>query len=116
MCRVSAFRRDMRSEAAEGAASVQHGERRDGTERRGGDMATRFIGGMIAEGLPEIAGAVPAAGGGSVVEVDTALEPERGDLVACSTADDCPSAPQIARIRRVDAEAGRWRCSRWTRP
>ena len=27
-------------------------------------MATRFIGGMIAEGLPEIAGAVPAAGGG----------------------------------------------------
>lgn len=25
--------RDMRSEAAEGAASVQHGERRDGTER-----------------------------------------------------------------------------------
>ena len=26
-------------------------------------MATRFIGGMIAEGLPEIAGAVPAAGG-----------------------------------------------------
>ena len=52
MCRVSAFRRDMRSEAAEGAASVQHGERRDETERRGGDMATRFIGGMIAEGLP----------------------------------------------------------------
>lgn len=45
-------------------------------------------------------------GGGVVVEVDTALEPERGDLVACSTADDCPSAPQIARIRRVDAEAG----------
>ena len=77
MCRVSAFRRDMRSEAAEGA--------------------------------------VPAAGG-VVVEVDTALEPERGDLVACSTADDCPSAPQIARIRRVDAEAGRCRCSRWTRP
>lgn len=38
--------------------------------------------------------------------MDTALEPERGDLVACSTADDCPSAPQIARIRRVDAEAG----------
>lgn len=68
-------------------------------------MATRFIGGMSAEGLPEIAGAVPAAGG-VVVEVDTALEPERGDLVACSTADDCPSAPQIARIRRVDAEAG----------
>ena len=67
-------------------------------------MTTRFIGGMIAEGLPEIAGAVPAAG--VVVEVDTALEPERGDLVACSTADDCPSAPQIARIRRVDAEAG----------
>lgn len=65
MCRVSAFRRDMRSEAAEGAASAQHGERRgrDETERRGGDMATRFIGGMIAEGLPEIAGAVPAAGG-----------------------------------------------------
>lgn len=28
-------------------------------------MATRFIGGMIAEGLPEIAGAVPAAGGGA---------------------------------------------------
>lgn len=54
--------------------------------------------------------------GGVVVEVDTALEPERGDLVACSTADDCPSAPQIARIRRVDAEAGRCRCSRWTRP
>ena len=79
-------------------------------------MATRFIGGMIAGGRPEIGGAVPAAGGGSVVEVDTALEPERGDLVACSTADDCPSAPQIARIRRVDAEAGRWRCSRWTRP
>ena len=26
-------------------------------------MATRFIGDMIAEGLPEIAGAVPAAGG-----------------------------------------------------
>ena len=26
-------------------------------------MAARFIGGMIAEGLPEIAGAVPAAGG-----------------------------------------------------
>jgi|GEM_PF-1487309 hypothetical protein len=68
-------------------------------------MATRFIGGMSAEGLPEIAGAVPAAGG-VVVEVDTALEPERGDLVACSTADDCPSAPQIARIWRVDAEAG----------
>ena len=105
MCRVSAFRRDMRGEAAEGAASAQHGERRDETERRGGDMATRFIGGMSAEGLPEIAGAVPAAGG-VVVEVDTALEPERGDLVACSTADDCPSAPQIARIRRVDAEAG----------
>lgn len=97
--------RDMRSEAAEGAASAQHGERRDGTERRGGDMATRFIRGMIAEGLPKIAGAVPVAGG-VVVEVDTALEPERGDLVACSTADDCPSAPQIARIRRVDAEAG----------
>lgn len=38
--------------------------------------------------------------------MDTALEPERGDLVACSTADDCPSAPQIARIRRVDADAG----------
>lgn len=76
MCRVSAFRRDMRNEAAEGAASAQHGERRGGTERRGGDMATRFIGGMIAEGLPEIAGAVPAAGG-VVVEVDTALEPER---------------------------------------
>lgn len=38
--------------------------------------------------------------------MDTALEPECGDLVACSTADDCPSAPQIARIRRVDAEAG----------
>lgn len=73
MCRVSAFRRDMRSEAAEGAASAQHGERRDETERRGGDMATRFIGGMIAEGLPEIAGAVPTAGG-VVVEVDTALE------------------------------------------
>lgn len=105
MCRVSAFRRDMRSGAAEGAALAQHGERRDGTERRGGDMATRFIGGMIAEGLPEIAGTVSAAGG-VIVEVDTALEPERGDLVACSTADDCPSAPQIARIRRVDAEAG----------
>lgn len=86
-------------------ASAQHGERRDETERRGGDMATRFIGGMSAEGLPEIAGAVPAAGG-VVVEVDTALEPERGDLMACSTADDCPSAPQIARIWRVDAEAG----------
>lgn len=27
-------------------------------------MATRFIGGMIAEGLPEIVGAAPAAGGG----------------------------------------------------
>ena len=26
-------------------------------------MATRFIGDMIAEGLPEIAGAVPGAGG-----------------------------------------------------
>lgn len=64
MCRVSAFRRDMRSGAAEGAALAQHGERRDGTERRGGDMATRFIGGMIAEGLPEIAGTVSAAGGG----------------------------------------------------
>ena len=63
MCRVSAFRRDMRSEGAEGAASAQHGKRRNGTERRGGDMVTRFIGGMIAEGLPEIAGAVPAAGG-----------------------------------------------------
>ena len=36
MCRVSAFRRDMRGEADEGAASAQHGERRDGTERRGG--------------------------------------------------------------------------------
>lgn len=93
---------------------AQHGERRDGTERRGGDMATRFIGGMIAEGLPEIAGTVSAAG--VVVEVDTALEPERGDLVACSTADDCPSAPQIARIRRVDAETGSLRCSHWTRP
>ena len=104
MCRVSAFRRDIRSEAAEGAASAQHGERRDETERRGGDMATRFIGGMSGEGLPEIAGGAPA--GGVVVEVDTALEPGRGDLVACSTADDCPSAPQIARIRRVDAEAG----------
>ena len=44
--------------------------------------------------------------GGVVVEVDTALEPGRGDLVACSTADNCPSAPQIAQIRRVDAEAG----------
>ena len=63
MCRVSAFRRDIRSEAAEGAASAQHGERRNETERRGGDMATRFIGGMSAEGLPEIAGGVPAAGG-----------------------------------------------------
>lgn len=63
MCRVSAFRRDMRGEAAEGAASAQHGERRDETERRGGDMATRFIGGMSAEGLPEIAGAISAAGG-----------------------------------------------------
>ena len=40
------------------------------------------------------------------MEVDTAIEPRRGDLVVCSTADDCPSAPQIARIRRVDAEAG----------
>lgn len=68
-------------------------------------MATRFIGGISAKGLPEIGGAVPAAGG-VVVEVDTALEPGRGDLVACSTADDCPSAPQIAQIRRVDAEAG----------
>ena len=67
MCRVSAFRRDMRGEAAEGAASAQHGERRDETERRGGDMATRFIGGMSAEGLPEIAGAVPAAGGVPIV-------------------------------------------------
>lgn len=63
MCRVSAFRRDMRSEAAEGAAPVQHGERRDGTERRGGDMATRLIGGMSGKGLPEIEGAAPAAGG-----------------------------------------------------
>ena len=63
MCRVSAFRRDMRNEAAEGAASAQHGERGDGSELRGGDMAGRFIGGMMAEGLPEIAGAVPAAGG-----------------------------------------------------
>ena len=79
MCRVSAFRRDMRSEAAEGAASAQHWERRDGTERRGGDMTTRFIGGMSAEGLPGIEGAVPAAGW-VVVEVDTALEPERGGL------------------------------------
>ena len=105
MCRVSAFRRGVRSEAAEGAASAQHGERRDGTERRGGDMATRLIGGMSGKGLPEIEGAAPAAGG-VVVEVDTALEPRRGDLVACSTADDCPSAPQIARIRRVDADAG----------
>lgn len=63
MCRVSAFRRDMRDEAAEGAAGAQHGERRNGAERRGGDMATRFIGGMSAEGLPEIAGGVPAGGG-----------------------------------------------------
>ena len=67
-------------------------------------MATRFIGGMSGEGLPEITGGAPA--GGVVVEVDEALEPGRGDLVACSTTDDCPSAPQIARIRRVDAEAG----------
>lgn len=66
MCRVSAFRRDMRSEAGEVAASMQHGERRDGTERRGGDMATRFIGGMSAEGLLEIVGAAPAAGGVSL--------------------------------------------------
>ena len=36
-------------------------------------MATRFIGGISAKGLPEIEGAVPAAGG-VVVEVDTALE------------------------------------------
>lgn len=64
MCRVSAFRRDMRNEAAEGAASAQHGERRDGTERRGGDMATRFIGGISVKWLPEIEGAVPAAEGG----------------------------------------------------
>ena len=27
-------------------------------------MATRFIGGMSAEGLPEIAGGAPAGGGG----------------------------------------------------
>ena len=67
-------------------------------------MATRFIGGMNGEGLPEIVGGAPA--GGVVVEVDTGLEPGRGDLVACSTANDCPSAPQIARIRRVNAEAG----------
>lgn len=63
MCRVSAFRRDMRYEAAGEAAGAQHGERRDETERRGGDMATRFIGGISAKGLPEIEGAVPAAGG-----------------------------------------------------
>ena len=30
-------------------------------------MATRFIGGMIAEGLPEIVGAAPAAGGVPIV-------------------------------------------------
>lgn len=62
MCRVSAFRRDMRSEAAGETAWAQHGKRRNGTERRGGDMATRFIGGMSGEGLPEIAGGVPAGG------------------------------------------------------
>lgn len=104
MCRVSASRRGAPDEATDVAAGAQHGERRNGTGRRGGDMATRFIGGMSGEGLPEIAGGEPA--GGVVVEVDTSLEPGRGDLVACSTADDCPSAPQIARIRRVDAEAG----------
>ena len=64
-------------------------------------MATRFIGDMIAEGLPEIAGTVSAAGGGYRGGGHGAR-----DLVACSTADDCPSAPQIARVRRVDAEAG----------
>lgn len=36
MCRVSAFRRDMRGEAAEGAASAQHGERRDDVFRQEG--------------------------------------------------------------------------------
>lgn len=64
MRRVSAFRRDIRNEAAVGTAGAQHWERRNGTERRGGDMVTRFIGSISAKGLPEIEGAVPAAGGG----------------------------------------------------
>ena len=46
------------------------------------------------------------ARGGVVAEVDTELTPRVGDLVACSTAETCPSAPQIAQIRHIDREAG----------
>lgn len=103
MCRVSAFRRDIRNEAAVGTAGAQHGERRNGeTRRRHGDAIYR---GYKRQGVAGDRGRGTRCGG-VVVEVDTALEPGRGDLVACSTADDCPSAPQIAQIRRVDAEAG----------
>lgn len=104
MCRVSAFHRGAPDEAPKGAAGAQHGEHRNGTEtrRRHGDSIYR---GNECRGPTGDSGR-RACGGGVVVEVDTALEPRRGDLVACSTAVDCPSAPQIARIRRVDAEAG----------
>lgn len=63
-------------------------------------MPRRLIEGMPSEGLPRISGSLPERGG-VVVAVDSDLKPRVGDLVACCTADDCPSAPQIAEIRRV---------------
>ena len=48
-----------------------------------------------------------AFGGGTLIaEYDGGISPRVGDLVACSTAETCPSAPQIARIRRIDRWAG----------
>ena len=47
------------------------------------------------------------SGGGTLIaEYDGGISPRVGDLVACSTAETCPSAPQIARIRRIDRGAG----------
>lgn len=53
-----------RGRRGDGGGATWGAPERNGTERRGGDMATRFIGGISAKGLPEIEGAVPAAGGG----------------------------------------------------
>ena len=55
---------------------------------------------MPADGMPGV------RGGTLIAEYDGGISPRVGDLVACSTAETCPSAPQIARIRRIDREAG----------
>ena len=68
-------------------------------------MAKRYVGGLSAEGLT-LRDGERMRGGGVVAEVDTELTPRVGDLVACSTAETCPSAPQIAQIRHIDREAG----------